>query len=124
MLLRGRAQRLHAARTLRARRTFLFIPSLVLTNANSSHLQSLLDLLRIRKRFSEPESRFYLTQLVGAVDYLHSNSVIHRDLKLGNLMVDGNMNLKVGDFGLAALVKYPGERKKCVRIYTVRRRRM
>ncbi|BGO99401.1 putative Protein serine/threonine kinase [Rhodotorula toruloides ATCC 204091] len=75
---------------------------------------SLLDLLRIRKRFSEPESRFYLTQLVGAVDYLHSNSVIHRDLKLGNLMVDGNMNLKVGDFGLAALVKFPGERKKTI----------
>ncbi|BGP24299.1 hypothetical protein Rt10032_c03g1575 [Rhodotorula toruloides] len=75
---------------------------------------SLLDLLRARKRFSEPESRFYLTQLVGAVDYLHSNSVIHRDLKLGNLMVDGNMNLKVGDFGLAALVKFPGDRKKTI----------
>ena len=74
--------------------------------------QSLLDLLRRRRRYSEPEARYYLTQLVGACDYMHSNSVIHRDLKLGNLMLDDNMDLRVGDFGLAALVKFPGERKK------------
>ncbi|BGP47666.1 Cell cycle serine/threonine-protein kinase cdc5/MSD2 [Rhodotorula kratochvilovae] len=75
---------------------------------------SLLDLLRTRKRYSEPEARFYLTQLVGACDYMHANSVIHRDLKLGNLMLDANMDLRVGDFGLAALVKFPGERKKTI----------
>ncbi|GAA5838041.1 hypothetical protein JCM9279_004110 [Rhodotorula babjevae] len=75
---------------------------------------SLLDLLRVRKRYSEPEARFYLTQLVGACDYMHANSVIHRDLKLGNLMLDSNMDLRVGDFGLAALVKFPGERKKTI----------
>lgn len=76
--------------------------------------QSMLDLLRRRKRFTEPETRYYLTQLVGAAQYMHTNSVIHRDLKLGNLMLDADMNLKVGDFGLAALVKFPGERKKWV----------
>ncbi|GAA5849655.1 hypothetical protein JCM8547_000523 [Rhodosporidiobolus lusitaniae] len=75
---------------------------------------SLLDLLRLRRRYSEPEARFYLTQLVGACDYMHANSVIHRDLKLGNLMLDENMDLRVGDFGLAALVKFPGERKKTI----------
>ncbi|ORY92413.1 hypothetical protein BCR35DRAFT_297802 [Leucosporidium creatinivorum] len=75
---------------------------------------SLLDLLRRRRRYSEPEARFYLVQLIGACDYMHSNSVIHRDLKLGNLMLDEEMNLRVGDFGLAALVKFPGERKKTI----------
>lgn len=75
---------------------------------------SMLDLLRRRKRFTEPETRYYLTQLVGAAQYMHTNSVIHRDLKLGNLMLDADMNLKVGDFGLAALVKFPGERKKTI----------
>ena len=45
---------------------------------------------------------------------MHGACVIHRDLKLGNLMLDEQMNLKVGDFGLAALVKFPGERKKLV----------
>lgn len=81
-----------------------------------SHLcpprQSLLDLLRKRRRYTEPEARFYLVQLIGACEYMHNNSVIHRDLKLGNLMLDEEMNLRVGDFGLAALVKFPGERKK------------
>ncbi|KAM0787439.1 hypothetical protein ACM66B_003519 [Microbotryomycetes sp. NB124-2] len=75
---------------------------------------SMLDLLRRRKRYTEPEARFYLVQLIGACEYMHSNSVIHRDLKLGNLMLDASMNLRVGDFGLAALVKFPGERKKTI----------
>ncbi|KDE05567.1 PLK/PLK1 protein kinase [Microbotryum lychnidis-dioicae p1A1 Lamole] len=75
---------------------------------------SLLDLLRKRRRYTEPETRFYLVQLIGACHYMHSNSVIHRDLKLGNLMLDAEMNLRVGDFGLAALVKFPGERKKTI----------
>lgn len=73
---------------------------------------SLLDLLRVRRRYTEPEVRFYLVQLIGACDYMHTNSVIHRDLKLGNLMIDEDMNLKVGDFGLAALIRFEGDRKK------------
>jgi serine/threonine protein kinase len=72
----------------------------------------MLDLMRRRRRYTEPEARFYMVQLIGACEYMHDNSVIHRDLKLGNLMLDKNMNLRVGDFGLAALVKFPGERKK------------
>lgn len=64
-----------------------------------------------------------MTQLVGAAQYMHAASVIHRDLKLGNLMLDKDMNLKVGDFGLAALVKFPGERKKWVSMRKGRRSR-
>jgi serine/threonine protein kinase len=77
-------------------------------------LQSMLDVLKRRKRYTEPETRFYLVQLISACHYMHSRSVIHRDLKLGNLFLDRNMNLKVGDFGLAALVRFPGERKKTI----------
>ncbi|KAF9261697.1 Pkinase-domain-containing protein [Marasmius fiardii PR-910] len=75
---------------------------------------SLMDLLRRRKRFTEPEARFFLVQLIGACHYMHTHQVIHRDLKLGNLFLDGNMNIKVGDFGLAALIENPGERKKTI----------
>ncbi|KAG6837148.1 hypothetical protein H0H93_014053 [Arthromyces matolae] len=75
---------------------------------------SLMELLRRRRRFSEPESRYYMVQLVGACHYMHTHQVIHRDLKLGNLLLDANMNLKVGDFGLAALIENPGERKKTI----------
>ncbi len=43
-----------------------------------------------------------MLQLISAVDYMHSNKVIHRDLKLGNIFLNVNMEIKVGDFGLAA----------------------
>jgi serine/threonine protein kinase len=43
-----------------------------------------------------------MLQLISAVDYMHSNRVIHRDLKLGNIFINENMEIKVGDFGLAA----------------------
>ncbi|KAJ6539139.1 kinase-like domain-containing protein [Mycena capillaripes] len=75
---------------------------------------SLMDLLRRRKRFTEPEARFFMIQLIGACHYMHGQSVIHRDLKLGNLFLDAHMNIKVGDFGLAALIESPGERKKTI----------
>jgi polo-like kinase 1 len=64
--------------------------------------QSLSDLLRRRKRLHEVEARYYITQLVLACQYCHGKNVIHRDLKLGNLFLTEDMQLKVGDFGLAA----------------------
>lgn len=78
------------------------------------HSGSLMDMLRRRRRFTEPEARFFIVQLIGACHYMHSHQVIHRDLKLGNLFLDANMNIKVGDFGLAALIENPGERKKTI----------
>lgn len=58
--------------------------------------------------------RYYLVQLIGACQYMHGENVIHRDLKLGNIFLDSRMDIKVGDFGLAALIEKEGERKKCV----------
>lgn len=78
------------------------------------HNGSLMDMLRRRRRFSEPESRYFMVQLLGACHYMHNHQVIHRDLKLGNIFLDVNMNVKVGDFGLAALIESPGERKKTI----------
>ncbi|KAJ4473142.1 kinase-like domain-containing protein [Lentinula aciculospora] len=75
---------------------------------------SLMDMLRRRRRLSEAETRFFLVQIIGACHYMHMHQVIHRDLKLGNIFLDGKMNIKVGDFGLAALIENPGERKKTI----------
>lgn len=72
----------------------------------------MMDMLRRRRKFTEPESRFYMIQVIGACHNMHAHNVIHRDLKLGNLFLDSQMNIKVGDFGLAALIETPGERKK------------
>lgn len=45
---------------------------------------------------------------------MHLNRVIHRDLKLGNLFLTDKMEVKVGDFGLAAKLDFDGERKRTV----------
>ncbi|KAF1812197.1 kinase-like protein [Eremomyces bilateralis CBS 781.70] len=65
---------------------------------------SLADALKRRKFFTMPEIRRFLIQTCGAVKYLHARQIIHRDLKTGNLFLDSNMNIKVGDFGLAAVM--------------------
>ncbi|XP_030916944.1 serine/threonine-protein kinase PLK1 [Geospiza fortis] len=74
--------------------------------------QSLLELHKRRKALSEPEVRYYLRQTILGCQYLHSHRVIHRDLKLGNLFLSDDMEVKIGDFGLATKVEYEGERKK------------
>jgi polo-like kinase 1 len=71
-----------------------------------------MDLLRKRKRYTEPEARVIMTQLIGACQFMHNTNVIHRDLKLGNIFLNAEMDIKVGDLGLAALVEKPGDRKK------------
>jgi len=75
---------------------------------------TLVELLKKRKRLTEPEVRFYMLQLIAATIYMHKKHVIHRDLKLGNLLLDDNMDLKIADFGLAAMIQHEGERKKTI----------
>ena len=53
-------------------------------------------------RFDENLGRYYFRKMVGAVDYCHKQGVTHRDLKLENMMLDQNWDLKLIDFGLAA----------------------
>mmetsp|Transcript_35402 Transcript_35402/g.105208 ORF Transcript_35402/g.105208 Transcript_35402/m.105208 type:complete len:985 (-) Transcript_35402:188-3142(-) len=69
---------------------------------------------RPAKRLSEPEAMFYIYDLIVALKYLHRRRVIHRDLKLGNLFLDSDMRLKVGDFGLAAQLEHDGEKKRTI----------
>ncbi|XP_055963877.1 serine/threonine-protein kinase PLK1-like [Sorex fumeus] len=74
--------------------------------------RSLLELHKRRKALTEPEARYYLRQIILGCQYLHQNRVIHRDLKLGNLFLNEDLEVKIGDFGLATRVEYDGERKK------------
>uniref|UniRef100_A0A672Z5C2 Serine/threonine-protein kinase PLK n=1 Tax=Sphaeramia orbicularis TaxID=375764 RepID=A0A672Z5C2_9TELE len=74
--------------------------------------RSLLELHKRRKAVTEPEARYYMIHLLKGVQYLHNNRVIHRDLKLGNIFLNDDMDVKIGDFGLATKIEFDGERKK------------
>lgn len=65
---------------------------------------SIMDMVRKRRCLTLPEVRRYTVQLCGAVKYMHKRHVAHRDLKMGNIFLDHEMNVKVGDFGLAACI--------------------
>lgn len=74
--------------------------------------QTMLELVKRKKRLTEAETRTFMAQIVAGVKHLHENNVIHRDLKLGNLfLADGDV-VKIGDFGLACKLTHSDERKK------------
>lgn len=66
---------------------------------------SLTDVVKRRKFLTMPEIRRYMIQIAGAVEHLHSRDVVHRDIKAGNVFLDAQMNVKLGDFGLATCLE-------------------
>lgn len=50
----------------------------------------------------EHAGRFFIGQLLDSLDYMHTKRVVHRDLKLENVLVDDQLNLKIADFGFAS----------------------
>ncbi|XP_068125679.1 NUAK family SNF1-like kinase 2 isoform X2 [Hyperolius riggenbachi] len=68
----------------------------------------LYDYISERQRLSEQEARKFFRQIVLAVQYCHANGIVHRDLKLENILLDENKNLKIADFGLSNIYRSNG----------------
>ena len=52
-------------------------------------------------RFSEKEVGGYIQELLYAINYCHSQGIVHRDIKPDNIMVTKNGSIRIIDFGLA-----------------------
>lgn len=57
--------------------------------------------LRNRGRFSSVAAIFYATEIVCAIEYLHSKEIVYRDLKPENILLDREGHIKLTDFGFA-----------------------
>ena len=60
--------------------------------------------LRSAGRFNGSTSMFYAVEIICALDYLHSLSIVYRDLKPENLLLDRDGHIKITDFGFAKKV--------------------
>ncbi|CAD8101711.1 unnamed protein product [Paramecium sonneborni] len=82
-------------KTFESKRRLYFILSFI----DGKTLQQYIDDGNIR--FYEKECIAIIRQLVDVLSYLHSNRIIHRDIKPDNMIVDKNLNLTLIDFGLS-----------------------
>ena len=65
----------------------------------------LLNFVRKRKKCDEPLAKVLFKQIIEGIGYIHSKSILHRDIKLDNILLDGKGRVKIADFGVSKTVK-------------------
>ncbi|KAL8120424.1 hypothetical protein AgCh_017559 [Apium graveolens] len=66
----------------------------------------LFERIALNGKLTEAAGRKMFQQLIDAVTYCHKKGVFHRDLKLENVLVDADGNIRISDFGLSALPQH------------------
>ena len=62
--------------------------------------------VKARKRLGEADARAIFVQILLAVEYLHTTGIVHRDIKLENVLFDDNRGMKLVDFGFSVGCRY------------------
>ncbi|KAJ1555040.1 serine/threonine-protein kinase KIN2 [Nowakowskiella sp. JEL0078] len=63
----------------------------------------MLDYIISHGKLKEKHARKFIRQIISAVDYCHKNNIVHRDLKIENILIDQSGSIKLIDFGLSNL---------------------
>jgi serum/glucocorticoid-regulated kinase 2 len=63
--------------------------------------KDLLNQLMKTKTFNESQAKFYISELILAIEHLHQNNILYRDLKPENILIDVDGHIKLADFGLS-----------------------
>lgn len=75
---------------------------------------SLADILKRFKSLPESLAAIYVSQVLAGLEYLHSQGVIHRDIKGANILTTKSGRVKLADFGVAVRLSERGEEQQQV----------
>jgi serine/threonine protein kinase len=65
----------------------------------------LLNYVRKRKKLDEEEAKVIFKQIIQGLGYIHRKRILHRDIKLDNILLDGKGRVKIADFGVSKYVR-------------------
>ena len=69
----------------------------------------LLTFIKKRNKLPDKVAKFIFKQLLQALKYIHNKNIVHRDIKLDNILIDLNNNIKLCDFGVGKYISDNGE---------------
>ncbi|RWW62970.1 hypothetical protein BHE74_00029890 [Ensete ventricosum] len=70
-------------------------------------------------KFSLPQIKCYMRQLLEGLAHCHSHRILHRDIKGSNLLIDDNGILRIADFGLATFFRPDQKQQLTCRVVTL-----
>ena len=66
---------------------------------------NLFSFVKKRRKLSEKTAKFLFRQIIEGIKYIHSKNIVHRDIKLENILIDVNNNIKICDFGIGKILE-------------------
>ena len=64
----------------------------------------LLSYIRKRSKLTEPIAKYIFKQIILGLQYIHNHNIVHRDIKLDNILIDLDNKIKICDFGVSKKV--------------------
>ena len=71
---------------------------------------SLFEYMQRNPRLTDKQISFVFRELAESIQYIHSFNILHRDIKLENILFDANYHAKLADFGFACMINSPEKR--------------